>query len=129
MSSRLSKMTDPLDPLLCGHTVLPAAVPDDNTSSCAAAGEILARRSDGGAAVFLAAVWVMMATANPEGMRRRAELEDEGRYTVLILSLVAAIAILLTSCSCSMASRICPQTWLASMLRWQLELSCCRGFS
>jgi uncharacterized membrane protein len=51
---------------------------------------------DGGAAVFLAAVWVMMATANPEGMRRRAELEDEGRYTVLILSLVAAIAILLT---------------------------------
>jgi uncharacterized membrane protein len=51
---------------------------------------------DGGAAVFLAAVWVMMATANPEGMRRRAELEDEGRYTELILSLVAAIAILLT---------------------------------
>ena len=47
---------------------------------------------DGGAAVFLAAVWVMMATANPEGMRRRAELEDEGRYTVLTLSLVAAIA-------------------------------------
>jgi hypothetical protein len=29
-------------------------------------------------------------------MRRRAELEDEGRYTVLILSLAAAIAILLT---------------------------------
>ena len=51
---------------------------------------------DGGAVVFLASVWVMMATATPEGMRRRAELEDEGRYTVLILSLAAAIAILLT---------------------------------
>jgi uncharacterized membrane protein len=51
---------------------------------------------DGGAMFFLAAVWVMMASATPEGMRRRAELEDEGRYTVLILSLAAAIAILLT---------------------------------
>jgi uncharacterized membrane protein len=29
-------------------------------------------------------------------MRRRAEIEDEGRYTVLILSVAAAIAILLT---------------------------------
>ena len=29
-------------------------------------------------------------------MRRRAELEDEGRYTVLILSAAVAIAILLT---------------------------------
>ena len=51
---------------------------------------------DGGAAVFLASVWVMMATATPEGMRRRAELEDEGRYTVLILSAAVATAILLT---------------------------------
>jgi uncharacterized membrane protein len=51
---------------------------------------------DGGAVVFLAAVWVMMASATPDGMRRRAALEDEGRYTVLILSAAAAIAILLT---------------------------------
>lgn len=51
---------------------------------------------DGGAAVFLASVWIMMAAATPEGMRRRAELEDEGRYTVLLLSAAAAIAILLT---------------------------------
>lgn len=51
---------------------------------------------DSGAVVFLTAVWVMMASATPDGMRRRAELEDEGRYTVLILSVVAAIAILLT---------------------------------
>ena len=38
----------------------------------------------------------MMARATPEGMRRRAEIEDEGRYTVLILSAAAATAILLT---------------------------------
>jgi uncharacterized membrane protein len=38
----------------------------------------------------------MMAAATPDNMRRRAELEDEGRYTVLILSAAAAIAILLT---------------------------------
>jgi uncharacterized membrane protein len=52
--------------------------------------------SDAGAVVFLAAVWDMMARATADGMRRRAELEDEGRYTVLILSVTAAIAILLT---------------------------------
>jgi uncharacterized membrane protein len=51
---------------------------------------------DGGALVFLAAVWVMMATATPDGMRQRAELEDEGRYAVLTLSAAAATAILLT---------------------------------
>lgn len=51
---------------------------------------------DGGALVFLAAVWVMMAQATPAGMRRRAEIEDEGRSTVLILSVAAATAILLT---------------------------------
>jgi len=50
----------------------------------------------GGALVFLAATWVMMAQATPDGMRRRAEIEDEGRYTVLILSAAAATAILLT---------------------------------
>ncbi|MGH7089391.1 MAG: DUF1345 domain-containing protein [Stellaceae bacterium] len=52
--------------------------------------------ADGGALVFLAAVWIMMMRATPEGMRRRAELEDEGRYTILVLSVTAAIAILLT---------------------------------
>jgi uncharacterized membrane protein len=51
---------------------------------------------DGGALVFLSAVWIMMARATPDSMRRRAELEDEGRYTVLLLSVTAAIAILLT---------------------------------
>jgi uncharacterized membrane protein len=38
----------------------------------------------------------MMANATPEGMRRRAELEDEGRYTILVFSVTAAIAILIT---------------------------------
>jgi uncharacterized membrane protein len=38
----------------------------------------------------------MMVRATPDGMHRRAELEDEGRYTVLVLSVTAAIAILLT---------------------------------
>lgn len=51
---------------------------------------------DCGALVFLAAVWFMMAEATPEGMRRRAEIEDEGRYVVLILSVAVATAILLT---------------------------------
>jgi uncharacterized membrane protein len=51
---------------------------------------------DGGALIFLVAVWVMMARASPDGMRRRAEREDEGRYAVLVLSVTAAIAILLT---------------------------------
>ncbi len=46
--------------------------------------------------VFLAAVWVMMARATPDGMRRRAEIEDEGRYTVLTLSVAVATANLLT---------------------------------
>jgi uncharacterized membrane protein len=52
--------------------------------------------SDGGTSVFLTAVWIMMVRATPDGMRQRAELEDEGRYTVLVLSVTAAIAILLT---------------------------------
>ena len=50
---------------------------------------------DGGAVVFLAAVWIMMVLATPEGMRRRAEIEDEGRYAVLGFSPAAATAILL----------------------------------
>ena len=49
---------------------------------------------DGGAVVFLAAVWIMMVLATPEGMRRRAEIEDEGRYAVLGFSAAAATAIL-----------------------------------
>jgi uncharacterized membrane protein len=49
---------------------------------------------DGGAVVFLASAWVMMARATPEEMRRRAEMEDEGRYAVLGFSAAAATAIL-----------------------------------
>jgi uncharacterized membrane protein len=50
---------------------------------------------DGGAVVFLSAVWIMMVVATPEEMRRRAEIEDEGRYAVLGFSVAAATAILL----------------------------------
>jgi len=51
---------------------------------------------DIGAIVFLGAMWVMMARATPAGMRRRAQLEDEGRDVVLALSVVVASAILLS---------------------------------
>ena len=51
---------------------------------------------DGGALVFLATVWAMMARATSDTMRRRAEIEDQGRYAVLIFSVAAATAILLT---------------------------------
>jgi uncharacterized membrane protein len=47
------------------------------------------------AIVFLAAIWTMMASATTAGMRRRAQLEDEGRYVVLALSAATAAAILL----------------------------------
>ena len=50
---------------------------------------------DGGALFFLAAAWVMMVRATPADMRRRAQIEDEGRYTVLTLSAVVASATLL----------------------------------
>src|SRR5262249_5622142 len=50
---------------------------------------------DGGALVFLVTVAVMMARATLHGMRRRAQIEDEGRYTVLGLSAAAAGATLL----------------------------------
>jgi uncharacterized membrane protein len=49
---------------------------------------------DSGAVVFLAAVWIMIALATPDGMRRRAEIEDEGRYAVRCFSTAAATAIL-----------------------------------
>ena len=85
--------------------------------------------SDAGALVFLAAVWDMMARATPEGMRRRAELEDEGRYTVLILSVTAAIAILLTIVFELHGIKELPRTWLASASRWRREPFCCPGSS
>jgi uncharacterized membrane protein len=44
---------------------------------------------------FLGAVWIMMARATTAGMRRRSQIEDEGRYVVLALSAATAVAILL----------------------------------
>jgi uncharacterized membrane protein len=60
----------------------------------AAAGVLIA--FDGGALTFLGTVWVMMGRATPDSMRRRAEIEDEGRNTVLILGAAAATGNLLT---------------------------------
>jgi len=48
------------------------------------------------AAVFLAAIWTMMARASTADMRRRSRTEDEGRYVVLALSAAVACAILLS---------------------------------
>ena len=47
------------------------------------------------AVAFLGAVWIMMARATTADMRRRSQIEDEGRYVVLALSVAAAVAILL----------------------------------
>jgi hypothetical protein len=71
MSSRLSKMTDPLDALLCGHTVLPTAVPDDDTSSCAAAGELVARRSVYAAGSAFRSLTVSIPAATARSAHRR----------------------------------------------------------
>src|SRR5262245_34837411 len=48
------------------------------------------------AAVFLAAIWTMMARASTADMRRRSRTEDEGRYVVLALGAAVACAILLS---------------------------------
>jgi len=48
------------------------------------------------ATVFLGAVWIMMARATTADMRRRAQIEDEGRHVVLALSAAVAVAILLS---------------------------------
>jgi uncharacterized membrane protein len=47
------------------------------------------------AIVFLAAMWIMMARASTADMRRRAQLEDEGRHVVLALGAAVGAAILL----------------------------------
>jgi uncharacterized membrane protein len=51
--------------------------------------------ADRGIFVFLVSVWLMMMRATPEGKRRRAKLEDEGRCTVLFLGVTVAVAILI----------------------------------
>ncbi|PKU21665.1 DUF1345 domain-containing protein [Telmatospirillum siberiense] len=46
---------------------------------------------DLGGAVFLALSWTMMSRATPERMRLRARMQDEGRWTILLLTVGAAI--------------------------------------
>lgn len=62
--------------------VLPASLPRSTRS-------ILSL--DLGGAVFLALSWAMMSRATPERMRLRARLQDEGRWTILLLTVGAAI--------------------------------------
>ncbi len=50
---------------------------------------------DGGAVVFLGAIWVMMAQSTEDSIRRRAQFEDSGRVVVLGLAVAVAVAILL----------------------------------
>jgi uncharacterized membrane protein len=68
------------------HLVLPASIGE---------GARLLAAFDLAAVAFLTAVWIMMASATNAGMRRRAQIEDEGRYVVLALSAATAAAILL----------------------------------
>lgn len=46
---------------------------------------------DVGGSVFLALSWTMMSRATPEHMRLRARLQDEGRWTILLLTAGAAL--------------------------------------
>jgi len=45
-----------------------------------------------GTCLYLVLVWIMMARSSRDRMQRRAQLEDEGRRVVLILTVVAVVA-------------------------------------
>lgn len=63
-------------------TVLPATLPQSTRA-------ILAL--DLGGVVFLGLSWTMMSRATPERMRLRARMQDEGRWTILLLTVGAAV--------------------------------------
>ena len=46
---------------------------------------------DLGGLAFLGLTWAMMARATPDHMRRHARLQDEGKFTILILTVGAAL--------------------------------------
>lgn len=48
-----------------------------------------------GAGFFLAMILVLMFRADKTSMQRRAKLQDEGKWTVLVLSLIVAAVVLL----------------------------------
>ena len=50
---------------------------------------------DSGVICFLCLVWSMMTSATPQQMHRRAQREDEGRLTILTLTVSGACTILL----------------------------------
>jgi uncharacterized membrane protein len=71
---------------ILAHLVLPTSIGE---------GTRLLAAFDLAAVAFLGAVWIMMARATTAEMRRRSQIEDEGRYVVLALSAATAVAILL----------------------------------
>jgi uncharacterized membrane protein len=75
---------------IIAHLVLPKSIGE---------GARLLASFDLAALAFLGAVWIMMARATTAGMRRRSQIEDEGRYVVLALSAATAVAILLAIAS------------------------------
>jgi uncharacterized membrane protein len=67
---------------------------------------------DAGAFVFLGAIWIMMMRATTSSMRRRARIEDEDRFVVLILSASVATAILLAIVVELHGIKDLPQVWI-----------------
>ena len=49
---------------------------------------------DGGAALFLSLIAGVMVRASPQTMRHRAQIQDEGKWAVLLMSLVVAGVVL-----------------------------------
>lgn len=49
---------------------------------------------DVGAVLFLALMAVLMARATPTAMRRRARIQDEGKWAILVMSLCVAAVVL-----------------------------------
>jgi uncharacterized membrane protein len=75
---------------ILAYLVLPTSIP---------AGTRLLAAFDLAAVAFLSATWITMARATTGDMRRRAQIEDEGRYVVLALSAATAVAILVAIAS------------------------------
>ena len=49
---------------------------------------------NGGAVVFLALMALLMLRATPQAMHRRAEIQNEGKWTILAMSLCVAATVL-----------------------------------
>ncbi|MDE1952379.1 MAG: DUF1345 domain-containing protein [Betaproteobacteria bacterium] len=61
-----------------------------------ATGHALLLAFDLACVAYLGAIALMMSRTSPEAMRRRAELQTEGRWTVLVFSLLISAVVLLS---------------------------------